>query len=353
MYEIDTSKYVFMIRKVENIMNISEIAELAGVSRATVSRYFNNGYISDEKREKIRDVIEKTGYVPSMSAQALRTKKSRLIGVIVPKISSESISNMVNGISQVLTKNGYHILLGNTENNIKKELEYINVFRNNHVDGIVFIATMFTKKHLDELKSLDAPLVILGQELEGYCSVFHDDYHAARELTESLIQAGCCQLGFLGVTEKDHAVGVERKDGFLTAQKGAGMEINSKAMRVCEFQSESGYRQMKQLLEDVPKVDGVVCVTDSIALGAIEYMKEKGLRIPEDISVAGMGDSQFSKVITPKLTTARFFYEQSGQEAAEMLVNLIEAKDTHVKKLKLGYEIILRDSVRKKCSNTR
>ena len=353
MYEIDTSKYVFMIRKVENIMNISEIAELAGVSRATVSRYFNNGYISDEKREKIRDVIEKTGYVPSMSAQALRTKKSRLIGVIVPKISSESISNMVNGISQVLTKNGYHILLGNTENNIKKELEYINVFRNNHVDGIVFIATMFTKKHLDELKSLDAPVVILGQELEGYCSVFHDDYHAARELTESLIQAGCRQLGFLGVTEKDHAVGVERKDGFLTAQKGAGMEINSKAMLVCEFQSESGYRQMKQLLEDVPKVDGVVCVTDSIALGAIEYMKEKGLRIPEDISVAGMGDSQFSRVITPKLTTARFFYEQSGQEAAEMLVNLIEAKDTHVKKLKLGYEIILRDSVRKKCSNTR
>ncbi len=329
-------------------MNISEIAELAGVSRATVSRYFNNGYISDEKREKIRDVIDKTGYVPSMSAQALRTKKSRLIGVIVPKISSESISNMVNGISQVLTKNGYHILLGNTENSIQKELEYINVFRNNHVDGIVFIATVFTKKHIEELKSLDAPVVILGQELEGYCSVFHDDYHAAKDLTENMIQAGCRNIGYLGVTDKDRAVGVDRKEGFLNALQAAYGGVDSKAMRVCEFNAESGYRQMKQLLEEKPDLDGVVCVTDSIALGAIECIKEKGLRIPEDISVVGMGDSQFSKVITPKLTTARYFYEQSGQEAAEMLVNLIDAKETNVKKLKLGYEIIQRNSVRKR-----
>ncbi|KLU70501.1 MAG: hypothetical protein RHS_3630 [Robinsoniella sp. RHS] len=283
-----------------------------------------------------------------MSAQALRTKKSRLIGVIVPKISSESISNMVNGISQILTKNGYHILLGNTENNLQKELEYINVFRNNHVDGIVFIATVFTRKHIEELKSLDAPVVILGQELEGYCSVFHDDYHAARDLTESMIQAGCRNIGYLGVTEKDRAVGVDRKEGFLNALKASGGDVDRKAMRVCEFNAESGYRQMRQLLEEKPDLDGVVCVTDSIALGAIECIREKGLRIPEDISVVGMGDSQFSKVITPKLTTARYFYEQSGQEAAEMLVNLIDAKETHVKKLKLGYEIIQRNSVRKK-----
>lgn len=141
---------------------------------------------------------------------------------------------------------------------------------------------------------------------------------------------------------------MDRKEGFLNALKASGGDVDRKAMRVCEFNAESGYRQMRQLLEEKPDLDGVVCVTDSIALGAIECIREKGLRIPEDISVVGMGDSQFSKVITPKLTTARYFYEQSGQEAAEMLVNLIDAKETHVKKLKLGYEIIQRNSVRKK-----
>ena len=135
-------------------MNINEIAKLAGVSRATVSRYLNEGYVSEEKKERIRAVIEKTGYQPSTQAQTLRTKKTRLVGVILPKINSDTVSRMVAGISDVLSKNGYQLLLANTNNDIAEELKYLNLFKDRQVDGILFIATILTARHKETVKSL-------------------------------------------------------------------------------------------------------------------------------------------------------------------------------------------------------
>ena len=102
-------------------MNINEIARLAGVSRATVSRYLNDGYVSDEKKAVIRKVIEETGYQPSSQAQMLRTKKTKLVGVIIPKINSDTVGRMVAGISDVLNRSGYQLLLANTDNNIEED----------------------------------------------------------------------------------------------------------------------------------------------------------------------------------------------------------------------------------------
>ena len=169
-------------------MNINEIAKLSGVSRATVSRYLNDGYVSEEKKEKIRKVIEETGYQPSSQAQMLRTKKTRLVGVILPKINSDTVSRMVAGISDVLAKNGY--LLANTNNSVEEELKYLNLFKDNQVDGIVFIATIFTARHKKLLKECRVPVVILGQHLDGYSCVYHDDFHASREVTQLLLEKG-------------------------------------------------------------------------------------------------------------------------------------------------------------------
>ena len=128
-------------------MNINEIAKLAGVSRATVSRYLNNGYVSEEKKKNISRVIEETGYQPSSQAQRLRTKKTKLVGVILPKIDSNTISREVAGISDILTKKGYQLILANTNNSVEEELKYLSLFRDNQVDGVIFIATILTKQH--------------------------------------------------------------------------------------------------------------------------------------------------------------------------------------------------------------
>ena len=168
-------------------MNIGDIAEMAGVSRAAVSRYLNNGYISAEKSEKIRKVIERTGYKPSVMAQTLRTKKTMLIGVVLPRINSDSISSIVAGIGTALNASGYEMLLATTDNNPEKELEFLRIFSNNRVDGVIFIATVFTKEHRKILKNMTIPVVIVGQQLGGYSCIYHDDYGAGRALAEHVL----------------------------------------------------------------------------------------------------------------------------------------------------------------------
>ena len=160
-------------------MNIKDIAQLAGVSRATVSRYLNNGYVSDEKKVRIKEVIDSTGYVPSTQAQMLRTKKTRLIGVIVPKLNSETVARVVDGISQVLGTYNYHMLLANTENSYEKELDFLNIFANDRVDGVILMASVLTKQHHALIRRLPVPVVIVGQECRDCCCIYHDDKNAA------------------------------------------------------------------------------------------------------------------------------------------------------------------------------
>ena len=134
-------------------LNIIDIAKLAGVSKSTVSRYLNNGYVSVESREKIKKVLEETGFTPQRQAKGMRTKKTNLIGVIVPKISSETPARVVEGITEVLSPNGYDILIANTNLSIEKELEYLNIFKSNQVDGIIFMATKrVTDKHIEVIR---------------------------------------------------------------------------------------------------------------------------------------------------------------------------------------------------------
>ncbi|MDD3140431.1 MAG: LacI family DNA-binding transcriptional regulator [Lachnospiraceae bacterium] len=328
-------------------MNINEIAEIAGVSRATVSRYLNNGYISEEKKKKVQKVIEETGYKPSAQAQMLRTKKTRLIGVILPKINSESISRVVAGISTVLSEKGYQLLLANTDNDEKKELEYLQIFHDNQVDGLILVGTIFTKEHKKLLQQSQVPVVIVGQHLAGYSSVYHDDEGAAKAITESMIQAGGKIFGYIGVTERDKAVGQGRKNGFLQALAEANIKIAEDHIKVGMFSSESGYQNAKELLTEYPEIDSILCVTDTIAIGAMDYLKEKKINIPKDVQIVGFGGSKMAKVVTPRLTTVHFAYKTSGVEAAEMLLDMLEHGESTTKEIKMGYRLIVEDSIRR------
>lgn len=324
-------------------MTINEIAELAGVSRATVSRYLNQGYVSEEKRERIRKVIDETGYQPSTQAQMLRTRKTKLIGVIIPKIDSHTISRMVGGISLVLAKRGYQLLLANTENNEQEELKYLKLFRENHVDGVILTGTIFTNKHRQVLKNYQVPIVILGQHLAGYSCVYQDDFQASRELASRMLKRCSC-LCYAGVTLQDEAVGRGRQEGFWTAFREAGREVDESLVAEASFQVESGKQAAKELLQRHPEMDGLLCATDDIAVGAILYLKHQGKRVPEDIRVAGFGDTQITQIVEPNLTTVHYYYKTSGEEAARLLLDLLEADKPVYREMKMGYEVIERAS---------
>ena len=325
-------------------MNIAEVAKLAGVSPSAVSRYLNNGYLSQEKKEAIRRVIQETGYRPLVQAQALRTRRTRTVGVILPKIDSFSISSVVAGIGAALEARGFQILLADTHGDPGKELDYLDTFDDQRVDGVILIATVFTARHLAALRGTKFPVVVVGQHLPGFPCVYHSDYQAFYDMTSLILQKGCRRLGYMGALPQDKAVGQERLRAYQDAVREAGLEAQAEHTAVAEFTMSSGQEKAKELLETWGPLDALICATDTMATGALQYLRRQGVQVPGQMLVTGQGASGISEATTPSITTIRYFYWESGENAAGLLLERLERPDTPAKEIKLGYTIIENES---------
>lgn len=330
-------------------LNIIDIAKLAGVSKSTVSRYLNNGYVGAEAREKIKKVIDETGFTPKSHAKSLRTGKTNLIGVIVPKISTETAPRVVQGITEVLSENNYDVLIANTNLSVEKEYEYLNIFKNNQVDGIIFMGTKITPKHKAIMDQLNVPIVVVAQYMDSYPCVYHDDYNASKFITEYLVGKGHKNIGFIGVYEEDISVGLERENGYIEALKKNDINVDNDNIKIGDFSYEKAYELTKELLEKNERPTAIFAVTDNLAVAVIDCLKDNGLKVPEDMAVVSIGDTRIANVITPKLTTIHYFYKTSGVKSAEIMLELIKSgvkTSKSVKKnIKLSYRLIERNSV--------
>ncbi|RDU37353.1 LacI family transcriptional regulator [Neobacillus piezotolerans] len=329
------------------MLTIKEIAERANVSRTTVSRVLNNsGYVSGEARERVMKVIEETGYVPSENAKSLRTKKTRVIGAILPKISTETSSRLVKGMDDILAKEGYQILLANSNLKPEKEIEYVRLLKSRHVDGIILSATNINSGLTGEIKRLNMPFVAVGQHIPELASVIFDDYQAARDMASLFIKKGHKRIAFIGVDEKDRAVGHCRKLGYVDAMEEHQLPIEEGWVQKGEFNMESGYHCMKAILEESKTMPtGLLAVTDRLAIGAMQYLKGQGLSVPKDMAVAGMGASELSRFITPSLTTIDFSVEDAGREAARLLLGYINGESYHEKPQVVHHRLLERESI--------
>ena len=304
-------------------MTIKEVAQLAGVSSAAVSRYINGGSLSDQKREKIRKAIELTGYRPNLMARSMRTGRGGQVGVIVPKIHSDSVSAVMAGISDTLAEAGYMTLLGNAELSDEKEIRYLELMQNNQVAGIILMAGSMTPEKEALISEMRIPVVITGQNFEGMPCVYHNDYYAAATLAEHMIARGRKKIAYIGVTERDLAAGLARRLGVQLALREAGMESESMPRRIGEFNADSGS-----------------------ALGAMRTLKDKGRKVPEDVSVAGIGDSWAGRVSNPALTTIRLDFRGCGEKAARLLLDIIGGRTTgRDSREMLPFELLERESV--------
>ena len=371
-------------------MTIKEIARLANVSSAAVSRYLNGGYISEEKRAQIKKVIEETGYHPSAQARTLRTKRACLIGVVVPKINSESISRVTEGIGNVLAARGYQMLLASTDNNAKKEIEYLHLFEKYPVDGIILIGTMITAEHRRFLKNAQIPVVVTGQNTKYANCVYHDDYGAGKAMGKlaASLSGKHKHIAYIGVTREDKAAGAAREDGFRAGLKSEGRELEEKDVRISAFRAEAGYEAALSLLDEETDIGviscatdvrisafraeagyeaalslldeetdiGVIsCATDTIAAGAIRALRDRGIILAQDqpnlpdedvpadsqgIAVTGFGDNQLLKAATGGIPTVHFGYKTSGIRSAELLLDVIERGEKIPVEMKLGFRLV-------------
>ena len=254
---------------------------------------------------------------------------------------------MVEGITEVLSPNGYDILIANTNLSIEKELEYLNIFKSNQVNGIIFMATKVMDKHIEVIKSLEVPIVVVAQEIKDCSSVYFNELQATEDITNYLIQKGHKKIGYIGVYEEDKAVGLYRKQAYIATLKNNNIEINYDNIKVGNFEEKSGYILAKEIMEGSDVPTAIVAVTDNLALGAIEYLIENKYRVPEDIAVVGMGDSKTARVITPKLTTMHYHYKTAGRKSAEIILSKLdsEKKDVIVEKVRLDCLLVERNSV--------
>ena len=327
-------------------MTIKEVSELAGVSTAAVSRYFNGGSLSAKKREQIRKVVEKNHYSPNAMAQTMRTGRSGHIGVIVPRIHSDSMSQIMAGIASGLKENDYSFILGCTDGEKEKEVSFIKSMQRSRMDGIILMGTVMTPYLKDAIDSSEIPVVVTGQSFTGVACVYHDDVHSMKEIALLMLKKRR-NIAYIGVDEEDAAVGQARRRGVEKAFIEVGLDPESLIKMVSDYTVKGGYDQAKELIKKHPEVDGIICATDSIAHGAMKALKEEEIKIPENVSITGVGNNWADTVSDPQLTTVKLYFGECGKIAVDILMNMInsEGKDLPISNLKLGYQIIERGSI--------
>jgi LacI family transcriptional regulator, sucrose operon repressor len=323
------------------IKTISDIARIAGVAKSTVSRYLNGGSVSEETKKKIELVINETGYIPNTFAQSLKAKKTNIIGTIVPRLDSYASSHTLIGIDEELRKHNFQMLISNTNQDLDREIESIYSLERQKIAGIILLATEITERHLEAFEKIQIPVLLVGQQIESTYSLVHDDYAAGYELGRYVLEKGHRKIAYVGVSEKDIAVGIKRKKGFNDAIK----EYTNCEVRYYEssFKIRDALKVTTELLDQY-RPTLLFCATDNIALGALKAAYLKGVNVPSDLSIVGFGGYDVTEVIHPALTTAKFHFKEAGELAARNIVRLVNGEK--VERLTVSeFEIIERESV--------
>ena len=323
-------------------LTIVDIAKMAGVGTTTVSRYFNGGNLKNETRERIKEIVDKYNYTPNTFAKALKSTDSKIIGVIVPCLHSYISGNTLKYLDKELKENNYETLIMNANFDENKQLEYIKKLARMNVDGIILLPTTMSKAYESTIKSIDVPVVMLGQEGEYTYSVEYNDFNAARDLTNYVLSSGHKKVAYLGVGEDDIAVGYYRKLGVIRTLEKYNLEPEN--VLITNFGMEEGYEIVKENINKLKEDSCLICATDNLAYGAIKALEESGLSVGENYSVAAFGDYTSSALLKSPLTTIKFDLKDAAKQTVEMLLNIIKKEETAMKLL-IGYELKTRDSV--------
>ncbi|MCT4782240.1 MULTISPECIES: LacI family DNA-binding transcriptional regulator [Exiguobacterium] len=321
-------------------VTINDIAKLAGVAKSTVSRYLNGGSVGQATREKIERVIQETNYEPNQFAQSLKSKQTKMIGVIVPRLDSYAASRTMMGIDERLTERGYQMLVVNTAQQTEREIEQLYNLAKQKVAGIIWLGTTVTPRHLHAIEAIQIPVLLIGQEHATVHSLVYPDYEAAYALGKQFMDWGHRDVIYVGVEEYDIAVGQARRDGFLRAfsESGASVKTYTTTFKIEDsipIGAQIGHEQAASL---------VVCATDNIALGVLKGLANSGKTVPNDVSVSGFGGYDFTEVLHPSLTTVHLPYRRTGAKAADMILQLLTG-DVIAMKTFTNFEIKLRESV--------
>lgn len=324
---------------------MTTVAKLANVSTATVSRFFSgSNYMTDKTREKVIKAVKQLNYYPNSLARQLRKMITNKIIVIVPDITNTFFSQVLKGIEILARQNGYQVLLGDTENNIDIEHEYLNSLYEKDVDGLILLTARIDRNIIEKIAK-EYPVVLACEYIENtdIPTVSIDNIGAARKATEHLIKLGHKRIAHI-TGPKDIILCRDRLKGYLQAMKDYRLKINPLLILEGDFHYETGYNLMLKLMSIDNSPTAIFADNDEMAIGAIKAVKENNLKVPEDIAVVGFDDIKMALMCEPSLTTISQPTFEIGKKAMDLLIKILNKKIIKKRNYILENKLIIRGS---------
>ena len=329
--------------------SIRDVAELAGVSRTTVSYVLNNVtsiQISEATRKRVLDAAHELDYHPNAIARSLARKQTLTVGLVLcvspdRLIADAFLPSVIYGISSVTTPAGFRLLIEVVED-VTRPDAYVRLIREAQIDGVILAGARLGDQHLLDLHPDNFPMV-LWDHLPGSDLPFVDidNVSSARAAVEHLIDLGHQHIGCITNAPLDHPASAGRLRGYQIALEAHGLTYDQALVRYGDFQERSGFEAMSSLLPERPTA--VFVASDVVALGALRAVRNAGLRVPRDLAMVGFDDIQFAQYLLPPLTTVRVPAHEIGATAARMLLNILQNSNRPTSVL-LDTELIIRES---------
>ncbi len=337
-----------------NQITIKDIARELGISPSTVSRALkDHPDISVQTKKAVNELAEKLNYQPNIVALNLRQKKTNTIGVIIPEIVHFFFSTVISGIEDVAYTAGYNVILAQSNESYQREMTDMKALFNSRVDGMLLSVSRETTNfdHIESIISKGVPIVFYDRMYNSPTSskVIVDDYAGAKEAVNHLIEQGCNRIAHLNGAP-NLIISVDRFRGYQDALKEHHMEFNNDLVVTCPSGTfEEGKKATKKLLALPHPPDAIFANNDPMAMGAMMAIKEKGLKIPQDVAIVGFSNWFFGELMEPSLTTVDQPGFEMGQEAARLLIRQIEMKEKDQFEIQpetkiLKTRLIIRDS---------
>lgn len=319
-----------MKMKPKKPISLKDLAKELGISISTVSRALKNSpEVSTQVKEKVKALAKKRNYRPNPFAMSLLKNSPRIIGIIVPDIVTHYYSSITSGINDIARINGYSTIISSSYEQYEMEKECLESFINIRVEGIIACLSQETTNysHFEVLSDQNVPLVFFDRVclIDQFSSVITDNVESAQAATNHFLTTGSKRVGFIGGANHLEIV-KQRKHGYLQALREHRIEIERDLVFCENISYESGYEGATSLLSLQTPPDAILCMTDSLAFGAMKVIKERGLKIPNDVALIGYTDEMHSNYVDPPLSAVVHQTYKMGETACNLLLKQIRNK---------------------------
>jgi len=325
-----------------------DVAKIANVSSATVSRYINKvGYISPEVQERIQEAIDTLGYKPNLVARSLKLKKSHIIGLIFPDIDNPFFIELIKSVEKAAHNLGYNVIFCNTQNDLEEEKVYIEMLTGKMVDGYIIIPSISNyPKAYDNLKDEKVVFVDRTCGLDNEISVILDNQFGVESAVNYLVGLGHRRIGSVHVPT-NVTTGFERFNSFIGICDHHRLNLDEEIIKKADFTIESSYSKTMDLLNLEKPPTAILTMSGLTTIGALKAIREKGLNIPNDISIIGFDEFEYIPLFDPPITTIVQPVSEFGKESIRILFGLLQKKRVEKNRTLLKPELVIRQSCKK------